>query len=99
MPRNWNPPIEGMPEESVSRDPHAADIPDYPGINPKNQVGWILLVPLVSMTSVNGIDSGRVRLYAHDTWLSVHGRSKLTCQEWPCFRILMIRSRCRCQFK
>ncbi len=41
MPPGWDPP-KGEPtapdfEKRLSRDPHEANIPDYPGLNPKNQ--------------------------------------------------------------
>ena len=43
-PSSWDPP-KGSPsapdfEKRLSRDPHEADIPDFPGLNPKNQVRW-----------------------------------------------------------
>ena len=42
MPPGWDPP-KGEPsapdfEKRLSKEPHEADIPDFPGLNPKNQV-------------------------------------------------------------
>lgn len=37
-PPNMDPPDNEPHTQKLSKDPHEADIPDYPGINPKNQV-------------------------------------------------------------
>ncbi len=39
-----DPPDNEPHTQKLSKDPHEADIPDYPGINPKNQVDGELAV-------------------------------------------------------